>query len=77
MDRTGSVQEEEKDGYGRFRLGRREVCIGQVEIKKRLYRTDVQVQVKEKRRMDKTGSGQREEKDEQERFMLDRREKCI
>ena len=44
-------QREEKDGYGRFRLGRREDYIGQVEIseKKRLYRT---------------GSGQREEKDE-------------
>ena len=51
MDRTGLGQREEKDGYGRFRLGRREECIGQVEIreKKRLYRT---------------GSGQREEKDE-------------
>ena len=51
MNRTGSVYGEEKDGYDRFRLGRREECIGQVEIreKKWLYRT---------------GSGQREEKDE-------------
>jgi hypothetical protein len=38
ISRTGSVYEEEKDGYGRFRLVRREECIGQVEIreKKRL-----------------------------------------
>ena len=51
MNRTGSVYGEEKDGYDRFRLGRREECIGQVEIteRKRLYRT---------------GSGKREEKDE-------------
>ena len=51
MNRTGSVYGEEKDGYDRFRLGRREECIGQVEIreKKWLYRT---------------GSGQRKVKDE-------------
>ena len=38
MDRTGLGQREEKDGYGRLRLERREECIGQVEIreKKRL-----------------------------------------
>ena len=51
MYRAVLGQREEKDGYGRFRLGRREECIGQVEIreKKWLYRT---------------GSGQREVKDE-------------
>ena len=43
MDRTGLGQRKKKDGYGRFRLGRREECIGQV-------------QVKEKRRMNRTGS---------------------
>ena len=51
MDRTGLCQREEKDGHGRFRVVRREECIGQVEIK-------------EKKWVYRTGSGQREEKDD-------------
>ena len=44
MYRTGSGQKEETDVWDRFRLERREGCIGQV-------------QVREKRRMYRTGSG--------------------
>ena len=50
MDRTGSFYGEEKDGYGRFRLVRREKCI-------------VQVEIREKKWLYRTGSSQREEKD--------------
>ena len=41
MDRTGLGQREEKDGYGRFRLGRREGWIEQVQVreKRRMYWT--------------------------------------
>ena len=64
MYRTGSGQKEETYVWDRFRLERREGCIGQV-------------QDREKRRMYRTGSNQREEKNVQDRFRLERREGLI